>query len=147
MKRNEILDRLRAEQEKIIENLKNQVERYRVASDIDEDSTVDPEDLSRQAEAKDMQLRFEKLLNYAQREMAFLDEELSKTHQEIEDGTLILTDRKYFFVGVSVPVFDFEGTPVMSFSYGAPVFAKFKGKKPGDKVEVGEESYTIKEIY
>lgn len=60
MKREEILDKIIEEQQRVIDNLQQSVDRYKTASDLDEDDTSDPDDLARQTEAKDMQLRYEK---------------------------------------------------------------------------------------
>lgn len=146
MKRAEILERIIEEQTKIIANLKDSVERYRIASDIDEDSTLDPEDLSRQAEMKDMQLRFEKMLREANVELAFMKDEEKNSHSEIEKGSLVETDKNFLFVGISVPSFKFYEKDVVSFSEGAPIFQKLKGKKVGDKVEIGPNVLEIKSI-
>ena len=69
MKREEILDKIIEEQQRVIDSLKQSVDRYKTASDLDEDDTSDPDDLARQTEAKDMQLRYEKLLQKEKRDM------------------------------------------------------------------------------
>lgn len=55
MKRDLILEKLIAEQRKVIESLQQSVNQYKSASDMDEESTHDPEDFSQQSQAKDMQ--------------------------------------------------------------------------------------------
>ncbi len=51
-----ILSSIIDEYQKVIDNLKASVERYKHESDIDEDNTLDPEDYARQTEAKDSNL-------------------------------------------------------------------------------------------
>ena len=143
MKRTEILEQIIAEQNKIISNLEETVGNYRKASDMDEESTHDPEDFSHQSEAKDMQLRYEKLLGDANQNLVFLENEKEMLHGEIENGSVVETDKNFLFVGVSVPVFKIGDKEVISFSEEAPIFAKLKGKKIGDTVEIGDNKLII----
>ena len=143
MKREAIIKIIIEEQKVVIESLQQSVERYKIASDLDEESTHDPEDFSQQTQAKDMQLRYEKTLREAEQSLAFLQGELKTTHDKIEKGTLIETDQNFLFVGISVPVFSFEGKDVIAFSDQAPVFQNIKGKIIGNTVEVGAKSLQI----
>lgn len=144
MKRKEIINKIIEEQNKVIQNLKESVNRYKTASDLDEESTHDPEDFSQQTQAKDMQLRYEKMLREATQNLSFLESEVELKHEKIENGTLIETDHNYLFVGISVPVFKFENKEVITFSDKTPVFEKIKGKKAGDQVEIGSDTAEIK---
>ena len=146
MKRDLILEKLIAEQRKVIESLQQSVNQYKSASDMDEESTHDPEDFSQQSQAKDMQLRFEKMLSEAEENLSFLMNEKESSHHVIEKGSVIETDKNFLFVGISVPVFDIDGKEVISFSDNAPIYEGFKGKKIGDRVKIGENLYTIQSI-
>ena len=146
MKRTEILEQIIAEQNKIISNLEETVGNYRKASDMDEESTHDPEDFSHQTQAKDMQLRFEKMLSEAEENLSFLMNEKESSHHMIEKGSVIETDKNFLFVGISVPVFKIDGKEVISFSDNAPIFEGFKGKKIGDSVKIGDHSYKIQSV-
>lgn len=146
MKRNIILEKLIIEQQKVIESLQQSVNQYKTASDMDEESTHDPEDFSHQTEAKDMQLRFEKMLGEAEDNLNFINNEQTAAHETIEKGSLIETDKNFLFIGLSVPVFKVEDKEVISFSDDAPVFEKIKGKKVGDTVKIGDNSYVIQSV-
>lgn len=143
MNRKDIIQIIIDEQKEVVESLKQSVERYKVASDLDEESTHDPEDFSHQTQAKDMQLRYEQMLKEAERNLDFLESELNEKHDTIEKGTLVETNQNYLFVGVSVPVFKFEDKEVVTFSEQAPVFENIKGKNAGDRVEVGKDKVKI----
>ncbi len=143
MKRKDIINIIIDEQNVVIKSLQQSVDRYKTASDLDEESTHDPEDFSHQTQAKDMQLRYEKMLNEAEQNLYFLEGEHKITHDKIERGVLIETDKNYLFVGISVPSFVLEDKEVMSFSEHAPVFQNIKGKNKGDTVEVGSKSLKI----
>jgi hypothetical protein len=143
MKRADIIAVIIEEQKAVVDSLKQTVNRYKIASDLDEESTHDPEDFSHQTQAKDMQLRYEKTLKEAELSLAFLENELKEKHDKIEKGALVETDKNYLFVGISVPSFQFENKEVIAFSDQAPVFQNIKGKSKGDTVEVGANSLTI----
>ena len=76
MKRADIIAVIIEEQKAVVDSLKQTVNRYKIASDLDEESTHDPEDFSHQTQAKDMQLRYEKTLKEAELSLAFLENEL-----------------------------------------------------------------------
>ena len=142
-----ILSSIIDEYQKVIDNLKASVERYKHESDIDEDNTLDPEDYARQTEAKDMQLRFEKMLKEAKQNLKFLEDSKAEIKDKIEAGTLVETDKNYLFVGVSVPVFKFENKDVISFSEDAPIYQNVKGKTSGETIEMGNNNFEIKNIF
>lgn len=143
MDRKDILNKIIEEQKKIIESLENSIERYKIASNLEENSSSDPEDLSHQAEAKDMQLRYEKMRRMEEQNLAFVENELKETHKESENGALISTDKNYLFIGISVPAFQYKGKDVISFSDDAPIFNNIKGKKTGEIVKIGDEELEI----
>lgn len=138
-----IISAIIEEQQKVINSLKSSAERYKSEADLDEDQTQDPEDYSRQNEAKDMQLRYEKLLLTAQKNWNILEKAKSENYTEIEIGTLIETDKNYIFVGISLPVFKYEGKDVISVSEEAPVFQNLKSKTLGDTLELGNNNFKI----
>ena len=138
-----IISAIIEEQQKVINGLKSSAERYKSEADLDEDQSQDPEDYSRQNEAKDMQLRYEKLLLTAQKNWNILEKAKSENYTEIEIGTLIETDKNYIFVGISLPVFKYEGKDVISVSEEAPVFQTLKSKTLGDTLELGNNNFKI----
>ena len=147
MNRKDIINKIIEEQKKVIESLESSVERYRIASDIDEESTHDPEDFSRQTEAKDMQLRYEKMLRNAESEMSFLEKETELSHDTAENGSIIETEQNFYFVGISVPIIKLKEKQIISFSEDAPIFQSMKGKKVGDEVKIGDNKEVISSIF
>ena len=147
MNRKDIINKIIEEQKKVIESLESSVERYKVASDIDEESTHDPEDFSRQTEAKDMQLRYEKMLRNAESEMSFLEKETELSHETTENGSIIETGQNFYFVGISVPMIKLKEKQIISFSEDAPIFQSMKGKKVGDEVKIGDNKEVISSIF
>ncbi|MBF8457588.1 hypothetical protein IV494_10400 [Kaistella sp. G5-32] len=143
MNRKNILNKIIQEQNKVIASLQQSVDQYKTASDMDEESTHDSEDFTNQSIAKDMQLRFEKMMTEAVQNLNFLEKEIEIIHTEIENGSLIETDKNFLFIGISVPVFSMEDKEVLSFSEKAPVFLEIKGKNVGDSVKIGDDTLKI----
>lgn len=146
MNKKEVLDKIIEEQQSVIENLKESVERYKTASDLEENSAADPDELSRQAEAKDMQLRFEQLLSEAEYNLSEIEDEKEKSRTEAEAGSLIETDKICFFIGISVPKFELEGKDVISVSEEAPIAKEMEGKTAGDSFKMGDQELKILSI-
>ena len=147
MKREEILEKILEEQRRVIENLQNSVNLYKKESDMDEDDTSDPDDYARQTEAKDMQLRFEKMLAKEKNDLNFVLGEKEKNYTEAEMGAVVETEKHYFFLGVALPAFKFNGKDIYCVSPEAPIFPKFRGKKVGDLLELGTNHFGIQDIY
>ena len=148
MKRTEILNRIIEEQKKVIANMQQTVDRYVNASDLDEDSTIDPDDLSRQVEFKDLQLRFEVLLKEAQDNLALVESELSNEERDrVEEGSILELNNHFIFIGISVPKFTLGTKEVISISTEAPIFQEFKDKKKGDRVQFAGVEDQIITIY
>lgn len=141
-----ILSKIIDEQTKIISNLHASAQEYKTESEMDEDNTLDPDDYTRQNTAKDMQLRFEKMLQEAKQSLKFLEDSIQNVKNKIEPGALAETNKNYFFVGVSVPIFKIEDKEVISFSETAPIYKSVKNKKIGDIFEIGKNNFEIKRI-
>lgn len=146
MDKQELLNKIIEEQEKIKENLESNVNRYKIASDLEENSASDPDELSHQTEAKDMQLRFEKLLRFSEQDLNFLQNLPADALEDIEKGSVIETKNTYFFVGVSTANFKYNGKEVICFTEEAPIFNKIKDKKVGDTFKIGEQELEILDI-
>lgn len=143
MKRDQIINEIIEKQKAVIQNLLATIKEYRTAADMDEESTHDAEDYSHVSQAKDMQLRYEKMLAEAEQNLAFLEIEKKMSHPEIENGAVIETDKNILFVGIAVPAFQLGDKDVISFSEEAPIFGKLKRKKVGETVKIGDKTHEI----
>lgn len=146
MNKIKILEQIVKEQSKTLANLTASIQKYKSASDMDEDDTLDPEDYSHQGEAREMKMRMEQLLLKESKNLELIEKCLSIENEEVAFGALLDLDSKYIFVGVSIHPFSFEGKEVFSISTEAPIFQLIKGKKVNELIELGANSYTIKSI-
>lgn len=144
MNRPEIIKYLSQEQQKTVDTLKETVQQFVNASDLDESENRDIDDLSHQDEATDMKLRYEALLAEAENNLAALSS--AENTGEIGSGSIVVLDGLVIYIGFSVPKFSAGNTEIIGISEDAPVYANFTGKKVGDSIKMGDKSYKIKEI-
>ena len=62
-------------------------------------------------------------------------------------GTVVVTDRKTFFVSTGIEEFDVDGKSLFGLSVYSPLYRQMRGKRVGDKFTYGNTTYTIKEIF
>lgn len=137
MTKNNVINNIIDEQKTIINNLENSVSRYKIASDIDENDSIDPEDFSHQDEANEMQLRYEQMLIQAKTNLEVLESYQNKSSSTIESGALIETEDLYIFIGISLQQFKLNGKNVITISELAPIYNTIKEKTIGEKITVG----------
>lgn len=144
MKKREILELILNKQKQIISNLEQTIAHYHLDSNLDEDDTLDPEDYSHQDEASEMKFRLKEILNKAMNDFNFIQNNLDSVHQSIENGALVnLEDDNYLFVGVSIPPFVADNKKIITISEKAPIYKSIKDKAIGNKVTIGNKTYTI----
>ena len=143
MNKNEIIKSIINEQNVVISTIENSVSRYKNASDIDENDSIDPEDFSHQDEAKEMQLRYEQILVQAKNNLDFLETYKNKETTKIELGSLIETEDLYIFIGISLQQFMLNGKNVIAISEDAPIYKSIKEKTIGEKITIGTIENTI----
>ncbi len=143
MNKNEVVSKIIEEQKIVIANLENSISRYRIASDIDEYDSIDPEDFSHQEEAKDMQLRYEQMAIQAKNNLDILESYKNKNCTTIEAGALVETEKLFLFIGISIPQFILNNKNVITLSEQAPIFSTLKDKVVGEKIAIGKIENTI----
>lgn len=143
MNKNEIIKSIINEQNVVISTIENSVSRYKNASDIDENDSIDPEDFSHQDEAKEMQLRYEQILVQAKNNLDFLETYKNKETTKIELGSFIETEDLYIFIGISLQQFKLNGKNVIAISEEAPIYNSIKEKTIGEKITIGTIENTI----
>lgn len=65
---------------------------------------------------------------------------------QITQGSLIITDKAVFWLGIALGKVSVEGQTVMCISPEAPLASAFRGKKAGEAVHFLQQEYLIKEI-
>jgi len=65
---------------------------------------------------------------------------------ELSPGALVETAEMYLLVGVSLPPLQVNGKKVIGLTEGGKIYPSLKGKKKGDKFELGTRSFSILSI-
>jgi len=127
--------------------LSESLEAFRSGADLDEDNTIDSEDISRQQEASDMAQRIQLQLDQAQADLKRLHL-LSTDACEVADlGALVITDTHIFYISTAAKSLLMDGQTVQPISDKSPIFMAMYGKKSGQSFTVGDHTYTINAIY
>lgn len=146
MNKEAIFNKIVEQEELYVEKLEETLELYRRASDLDEEGTMDRQDMSQANEAKDMQMRMRVQLDKANGDLAELKNVGNKACEKVEAGALVTTGKAYFFVGVSLHALNINGKDVYGVSAESPAFKTMYGKVAGDTFELGNDTYSIDEV-
>lgn len=74
--------------------------------------------------------------------------DLEHYSEEVKFGSVIETDKSYYFVSVPVGKIEMEdGSTVYAISTEAPIYQAMKGKKAGDEFTFNDETMEIKEVH
>ncbi|HRN92294.1 MAG TPA: hypothetical protein PLS87_07700 [Ferruginibacter sp.] len=139
-----ILEKIIEEQQKIVESMITSSEEYREESDIDETGgTIDPEDLSNQTNAKEMEMRMRVMLDNAKAELDKLKQYEGLEKDEIAPGALVDAGDKMFFIGSGFASMQAFGKELLGVSLDAPAYRAMAGKKAGDSFTLGNDTYSI----
>lgn len=119
---------------------------YKESADLDEESTLDPDDYSQMNQSQESALGLEVRIN-RQKQMidSFLNLDFG-SKEKVEPGALVLTETLNFFIGITANMFDFEGKKYIGLNVEAPIYSALEGAKAGDLVEFNGLKYSIKEV-
>lgn len=145
--RKEILNIIIKHQEELVENLKKSLETYETSTDLDEESKIDLDDKSHQADVQEIKIRVQEKLKM---ELNDLDEIKSLENQnatDIQRGAVVQTDECIYFIGFTFAPILTNEFQIYGVSLEAPAFKNNMGKKKGDEMILGNEFQKIIDIY
>lgn len=68
-------------------------------------------------------------------------------HDQVEPGSIVVTDHDTFFVSVSIERFHVNGRSMFGLSINSPLYQVMKGKKEGEHFKYKGMTYVIREIF
>jgi len=87
-------------------------------------------------------------LNFAVNELHILHQiDPEEEHDEIHVGSVVHTDKRIFFVSVSLEELVVDGKDVFGISTKAPIYIKMQGLRAGDSFHVKNLDYKIEKVY
>lgn len=110
-------------------------------------------DLTQQGYNNEMDLRINALadhLRFANEEMRLLYDMLpiiGYMHHSVQAGSVVITDKRTFFVAASIEAFEVDGTEVFGLSTNSPLYKAMEGKTTGDTFGYNKVVYHIREIF
>jgi len=100
------------------------------------------------AEQRDMHHVMKTELDFLKYEMNLLKKiDIKKTYTEVEPGAVVITDKRAFFISVSIEEVTAEDHKVFGLSTEAPIYAKMRGKTKGESFEMNGLVYQILDVY
>ncbi len=142
----EIIQKLIEEQEKVIADLEKTVADRNAAADIDEEDTRDADEFAQQEVNKDFVRRFSEQITIGHEDLATLKSYKFKKNNTFSKGALVEVKEFYILVGAAVHNVEHNGKKVVCMSLEAPAFALNEGKKEGEEMKMGNKTTPILSI-
>lgn len=133
-------------QKRELKGLQQMLKTYSEAADLDEESTLDPEDFSQQNQNFESADNLSKRITRAKQMLdGFLNLPV-EGYDKAEPGALVLTRSLNFYIGISVAQFTYEGKVYFGLNTDAPIYSALEGARAGDDVVFNGQEYKISEI-
>lgn len=145
--RQQILDIIIAHQKQLVQNLQKSLETYDTTTDLDEESTIDLDDQSHQADVQDLKLEMNQKLQMEQEDYIFIRSLQLREVKCVEEAAIVETKEAYFFIGFTFAPIDMENKKIFGVSLEAPVYQHNEGKKEGDYLILGNQKQKILNIF
>lgn len=112
-------------------------------TDIDENALVEIDDISHKDQSTDIS-------DDLQPQAAMLSNTINTVtgyqtivRSDCGPGALVETDEMYLLIGVSLPPLHVNNKKVAGITEDAKIYPSLKGKKKGDRLQLGNKTYTI----
>ncbi len=133
-------------QVELIENFSNKVEELK--KELFAHDFIPSQDDHKPSERIEILESMEKELNFLHFEMNLLNQlNMDEKYESVQPGALVVTDKRVFYVSVSIEEIEVEGQRIFGISTQAPLYKEMAGKHSGESFAFNDTSYTIKEVY
>ena len=146
MDKSEILDLLHAKLSEKIENLERLIADTRAANNETKSSMGDKYETSRemvQQEINNLQIQLNENLK-ARNSLQIIN---VNPHQNVGLGSLVETDKGFFYIAVSLGEISFQKQKIFLISPESPLAKALTGNKKGDTISLNGNPQTIKSIW
>lgn len=145
-KRREIINFLIELKEKEIKALEDSYKIFADSADLDEESTLELDDFSKQDQSRDSARNVLTRIEKAKENLAKFKDIRPQLVDEITNGNVVLTDKVNFVIGLAFKDFEWKNKKFIGISVEAPIFAELQWKKEGETLVFNQVEYKIKEI-
>ena len=145
----EILKCGKAKHQSVIDDYRRQIKELRSGEAEDLDDQMDLQQMAFNNEVNGQINRLAEQLNFAVDEMNTLNRIMIEDplHECVTLGSVVETDKRTFFVSVSIEEFDVFGKEFYGLSQKTPLYAQMKDKQVGDEFTLNDMSYSISRVY
>ena len=100
------------------------------------------------SEQNELLVRMEHELLFLKNELMTLENiDSDQICDRIQEGAVVVTDQRIFFVSTSIETVDVNESSVFGLSTHAPIYSEMKGKKKGDTIQFNGLRYQILDVY
>lgn len=100
------------------------------------------------SEQNELLVRMEHELLFLKNELMTLENiDPEEVAEVIEEGAVVVTDQRIFFVSTSIESVEVNSKSVFGLSVHAPIYSEMKGKKKGEIIEYNGLRYQILDVY
>jgi hypothetical protein len=144
-----ILDAGKAEHQTVIDDYRNEIKRLQEGEMGVFDGQMDDQQMAYNNEVNERINHLAEQLNFAVDEMNLLNRLIVEEplHKEVMLGSVVDTDKRKFFVSVSIEEFTVGRTEYFGLSTKTPLYKEMAGKKKGDKFALRNMKYVIKDVF
>jgi len=133
-------------QKELIDNFSEKVEELK--KELFAHDTIPSQDDHKPSERIEILESMEKELNFLHFEMNLLGQlNLGEKYETVQPGAVVVTDKRAFYISVSIEEIEVEGQPIFGISTQAPLYKEMAGKKAGEAFEFNGTTYQIEDLY
>lgn len=143
-----ILEAGKQKQQSIIDDFKRSIKvRQQSAVEVDELGLLDQLESNKEISMEYID-KLAGQLDFVNEEMETLNRiGIKEPHDHVAFGSVVVTDKRTFFVSVSLEEFKADGRDLFGLSTQAPLFKQMENKKMGDSFSYKDIEYKILEIF
>jgi len=145
-KRKKIINHLIELKEQEIKALEDSYKIFNESADLDEETTLELDDFSKQDQSRDSARNVLMRVNLAKENLSDFKNLRPQLVEEITSGNVVLTDKVNFVIGLAFKDFNWENEKYIGISTDAPIFSELQFKKEGDTLVFNGVEYQIKEV-
>jgi hypothetical protein len=144
----EILQQAKNKHQSVINDLQGEIDHIK-ESDYYSDGQTDLEELSQDVAANSRRETIARELDFAHDELQLLNRLVIQEplHDEVTLGSVIVTDKRTFYVSASIEEFEADGKNIFGISTKAPIYEVMKGLKKGNSFSMRSQNYKILDLF
>jgi len=136
-------------QDGIIRDFRSRIDDMKDSTRLLNETQMDAQQASHNGENNERIEVLENQLSFVEEEMDLLHRLNidAPKHDSVHMGSVVVTDKRTFFISVSLEEYEVAGEKIFGISTKAPLYAEMRGKLKGDSFEFKGFKYQILDIY